>query len=98
MSTISQLFPKTKTVYTLDSVDKLINTCCEEGYEINTCRDGSLGYGKIVLVAPDDKHWNFVIEEVYLNCWSSGHTIRRCRKISNQLWSEIEKYYDEMEG
>ena len=87
-----------KNVYTLESIDNLINKCTEKGYGIETCRDGVLGYGKIVLVSPDDKHWNFVIEEVYLNSWSSAHSVRRCREISKRLQAEIEKYYAEMEG
>ena len=84
--------------FSLKDVDTLINECFDQGYGMETCYEGTLGYGKIVLIAPDDKHWNFIIQEVYLNCWSSAHTIRRTRKISNKIWNEIDNYYSQLES
>ncbi len=81
-----------KNLYTLASINKLIDDCVNNhGYTIAQIRDGSLGYGKMVLVAPAG-YWNFVIEEVYLNEWSSGHTVRKCRAISKRLQTEINTY------
>lgn len=87
-----------KNLYTLSSIDKLIHDCMEIGYAIETCREGVLGYGKVVLIAPDERHWNFVITEVYLNEWSSAHSVRKCRTISKALQTEIDHYYAEMEA
>ena len=86
-----------KNLYTLESINKLISDCVENhGYTIAQIRDGSLGYGKLVLIAPEG-YWNFVIEEIYLNPWSSGHSVRKCREISKRLQAEIEAYEMEME-
>ena len=87
-----------KNLYTLSSIDKLINECMEAGYMMQTCHEGTLGYGKVVLVAPDEHHWNFVITEVYLNEWSSAHSVRKCRTISKTIQMEIDRYYAEMES
>lgn len=83
-------------MYTLASIDKLIHDCTDKGYTMETCRDGVLGYGKIVLIGPPG-YWNFVIEEHYINEWSSGHTVRKCMEISRRLQAEIDAYYDAME-
>lgn len=84
-----------KNLYTLESIDRLINDCVENhGYIIQTCHDGILGYGKIVLTSPDDLHWNFIITEVPLNEWSSAHSVRKCRAISKSLQAEINAYYE----
>lgn len=60
------------------------------GYEWIQLQEGSLGLGKVLFRAPDDKHWNYVVREVYLNEWSSAHTIRKCAKISAALQREID--------
>lgn len=59
------------------------------GYEWFQLREGVLGIGDVVLIAPDEKHYNFVVREVYLNEWSSAQTIRRCAKISKALKHEM---------
>lgn len=83
-----------KQMYTLKSIKKLIEDCTgKHGYTIAQIRDGTLGYGKMVLLAPPG-YWNFVIEEIYLNEWSSGHTVRKCREISKRLQTEIDAYSD----
>lgn len=60
------------------------------GYEWIQLEEGSLGLGKVVFLSPDDKHWNYVVREQYLNEWSSAHTIRKCAKISKALQREID--------
>ena len=86
-----------KNLYTLSSIDKLISDCMEIGYAMETCYEGVLGYGKFVLISPDERHWNFIVTEVALNEWSSAHSVRKCRTISKALWMEIEKHYAEIE-
>lgn len=84
-----------KQMYTLKSIEKLIADVTENhGYTIAQIRDGSLGLGKLVLIAPPG-YWNFIIEEIYLNEWTSGHTVRKCRAISARLQSEIDAYNDD---
>lgn len=81
-----------KNLYTLSSIDKLIEDCCNNHrYTMAQIYDGCLGYGKLVLLAPPG-YWNFVIEEVPINEWSCGHTVRKCQKISKRLQAEIDAY------
>ena len=80
---------KIPTLYGVGEIEKLIDSAIEKGYELIRLRDGVLGCGDLVLLAPDG-WWNVVVREVYINCWSSGHTVRRCRKISKRLQAEID--------
>jgi hypothetical protein len=80
-----------KSLYTINSTDAFISKLCRQGYEAIQLNEGSLGIGDWVLIAPDEKHYNFVIREVYLNEWSSAQTIRRCAKLSQRILKEIEE-------
>lgn len=54
---------------------------CENAHkepDIVTLREGTLGYGNMVLMCDGFK--TAIIQERYLNCWSSGHTIRLYNK------------------
>jgi hypothetical protein len=61
-------------LYTSSSVDKLINNYLERGGDLRELSAGVLGHGKIVLTGDGLK--TAVIEEVYINEWSSGHKVR----------------------
>ena len=80
-------------LYDMKALEKFIRDTLENGnHEYIQLQEGCLGLGKILLRAYDQtSHWNFVINEVYLNEWSSGHTFRKCGKISKQLEKEIEQ-------
>ena len=82
--------------YNLSSVEKLLSKCSNECYDFVSLDEGSLGYGHLILIAPDDKHWSFEIKEYYINPWSSEHTVRRFKKISKALQKEIDKAYEQM--
>lgn len=62
------------TLYTLSSIDKLINRYLEKGGAMVTVVEGSLGYGTTLLHGDGLK--TAVIQERYLNAWSSGHSVR----------------------
>ena len=79
------------TIYTVSSTDEFITDMCNKGWEGIQLNEGSLGCGDWVLIAPNERKWNFVIKEVYLGPYSSGQTIRRCRKISQALQKRIDK-------
>lgn len=78
-------------IYTVSSTGEFIRDMCNRGWEAIQLDEGSLGHGNLVLLAPDERHWNFVIKEVYIGPYSSGQTIRRCRKISKALQNRIDK-------
>ena len=62
-------------LYDLKEVDALINQYSQvEGNTYTEVYEGVLGYGKIVLKAPNKK--TTIITEVPVNEWSSKHKIR----------------------
>lgn len=63
------------SLYNCNAVENLINRYSQvEGNTFTRLYEGVLGYGKLVLKAPQKK--TAVITEVPLNEWSSAHTIR----------------------
>ena len=82
------------SVYTIGSVEKTVNDLLGKGWELVQLREGTLGLGDLVLIAPDDKHYNFVVREVALNEWSSVMRMRRCARISAKLQAEIDAARD----
>ncbi len=79
--TIREMFPREQTLYTSTSVDKLIADYTEAGGQVLQMREGTLGCGDVLLYDEAGKLYTFVIREVYINEWSSGHTVRKYRKI-----------------
>lgn len=77
-------------LYSLSSVECLMHRCADLGYEIVEIAEGSLGYGHMILLAPNDDYMNVEITEVYLNEWSSGHKIRKFSKISKRIQNLID--------
>lgn len=71
--------------YSTSAAEQAINILADRGYEIITIDEGCLGVGHVIALAPDGKHYNVEIQEVALNCWSSGHTIRNFDKISKRI-------------
>ena len=84
-----------KGLYTCSAIAGLTANATGQGYELVQFRPESLGYGGFVLMAPRPDWQNVVVEEVYLNEWSSAHKVRRCRKISKKLQKMIEEYENE---
>lgn len=72
-------------MYSTSAVGQAIEFLANKGYEIITVEEGTLGYGHVICLAPDDDHYNVEIQERYLNEWSSGHTIRNFDKISSRI-------------
>lgn len=77
-------------IYDVTGTTELINECLQAGYELKQLAEGTLGNGDCVLIAPDETHYNFVIREVYINSWTSGQTIRRCKRLSKAILAEID--------
>lgn len=62
------------TIYSLLVCEELISQYMKRKGDVIYLEEGSLGLGKVLLVASGLK--TAIIKEVYLNSWSSGHTIR----------------------
>ena len=79
--------------FTLAACEKLINEYVNElGGQLTQIEDGVLGLGELVLHDSSENSIlkTIVIKEVYLNQWSSGHTIRRYNKIPKKYLKHIE--------
>lgn len=65
-------------LYTCNVVDRLVEDYIKQGGEALQMREGVLGCGDILLYDPSEspRLKTFVIREVAINAWSSGHTIR----------------------
>lgn len=77
------------TMYSLDACEQLIDRYANKyGGEVLTLREGVLGLGTVLLTAEGKK--TVIIQERYLNAWSSGHTIRRYNKIPKKYENQRE--------
>lgn len=70
-----------------------------DGYEPEILDEGCLGMGTIIMWSPEpERRYSFLIREIYLNCWSSGHTIQRFSKVTKKLQAEIDAARARMES
>ena len=79
-------------LFSFDTVDKYIaDVLIPEGYEVGVL-DGVL-VDSYVCYAPDDKHYNIIFAETYLNEWSSALAVHKCKRIgkSEQAWIDAHK-------
>ena len=91
------------TGYSCSAIQNLIDRADALGYTYAPISEGTLGYGKFVLIAPEHPnpekiYMNIVVEEYYVNEWTSGHKVRRCAKLSKALQKEIQKASDEYDA
>jgi hypothetical protein len=76
------------TIYTLQACENLISKYIDEfGGSVSIVEEGVLGLGTVMLHSAEGKK-TIIIREVYLNEWSSGHTIRMYKKMPKKY----EKY------
>jgi hypothetical protein len=63
-------------MYALETVEGLIQDYVDNhGGQVTTIEEGVLGYGTTLLHSAEGCK-TIVIKEVYLNAWSSSHTVR----------------------
>lgn len=73
--------------YSVSAIDSLLASAQKEGYTIVQIEEGTLGHGHILLLAPRPDWYNAEIQEVYINEWSSAHTVRMFGKFSARIRS-----------
>ena len=80
-------------MYTLtacqDLIDRYVN---KYGGECTELEEGVLGYGTLILHNAKGKK-TIVIKEVYINAWSSGHSIRMYNKMPKKLEKMLDKVW-----
>lgn len=81
---------KRSSLYPVSAIKHLINSLSDKGYDCYCIDEGVLGMGHWICLSNTPHNWNFEIKEVYLNEWSSAHTIRRFKKLSKRQDALIE--------
>lgn len=84
----NNFFTTKQSIYSLEAVENIINKYCELGGECIEVVEGCLGYGITICMANGYK--TAVIKEIYLNEWSSGHTIRFYNKTPKKYLDMID--------
>jgi hypothetical protein len=80
------------TTYTNEAVQDLINAYVNRDGEVIEVVEGCLGYGTTICSAYGCKY--AVIQEVFLNSWSSTHTIKMYNKLPKKYENLLENYYN----
>ncbi len=75
-------------IYSYDAVTKLIEKYINLGGEIHQINDGCLAQGLTVCTA--DGYKSAVIDEIALNCWSSGQKVRFYNVLPKKYQKMIE--------
>lgn len=85
-----------KNLYSCKAVAELIDDYINRGGEVVTIEEGVLGYGITLLYdTREPMRLKFiVIKEVYLNAWSSAHTIRQYNKIPQKYEKMLDEYWE----
>lgn len=92
-----------QALYSIEDLEALISRYEDEGGQVYRLGDESLGLGTVILTAPEELHlYSFIIKEIYLNEWSSGHTLRKYKKLPKKykelVEGNISALEDEYEG
>ena len=81
-----------QSTYTNEAVENLFERYIERDGEITEVIEGSLGYGTTICTAHGCK--SAVIQEVFVNSWSSTHTIRMYNKLPKKYINLLNKYHE----
>ena len=74
-------------------VDEFIQKYIKAGGDAYQTEEGTLGSGNWILFDYAGKLKNFIIKEVYINCWTSAHTIRGYKKLPEKYKAVLEANY-----
>ena len=77
-------------IYALQAIEELTQRYLYSGGEGETLEEGTLGLGTVILYGAPGKKI-IVIKEVYLNAWSSGHTVRMYNKMPKKYERALER-------
>lgn len=83
-----------QSTYDLEACENLIQRYYEKGGETVTIEEGCLGLGLVICYGDGLK--TAIIKEVYLNEWSSTHTIRMYNKMPKKYEAMIDEYYEKL--
>ena len=79
------------SLYSCSYIENLINKYINKGGEMYTINEGCLGYGDIILFGEGLK--TCIVNEIYINPWSSGHKIRFYKKMPKKYQDILNENY-----
>lgn len=74
-------------------IDEFIQKYIKAGGDAYQTEEGTLGSGNWILFDYTGKLKNFIIKEVYVNCWTSAHTIHSYRELPEKYKAILEANY-----
>lgn len=80
-----------KSIYTIESTQRLIDEYLNEGGSIFQMQEGVLGLGDFVLYDMGGRLKTYIVHEVVLNEWSSGQSIRAYNRMPEKYRAMIER-------
>ena len=83
------------TLYSFTAVEQLMNEYYDRGGLVEIIEEGVLGYGFLIMHGTGLK--TSIVKEVYLNEWSSAHTIRMYNKMPKKYEHILEDYWKKEE-
>lgn len=90
-----QIFTKKQAMHSLESCEKLMEEYYYSDGECVTLKEGNLGLGLVLCYGENLK--TTIINEVYLNRWSSGYTIRMYNKMPEKYKKMLENFWNREE-
>lgn len=75
-------------MYSLEACENLISNYIDKSGSAIVLEEGSLGLGTILLHGERLK--TALIKEVFINAWSSGHTVRMYNKVPKKYQEIID--------
>lgn len=79
-----------RKLYTSGAIQELADYYIKNGGEVFEVIEGTLGWGTTVMVREGWK--STVVQEVYVNEWSSGHTVTSYNKLPRKYQAMIDGF------
>lgn len=85
-----------RSLYSCGYIKQLIDIYTVKGGKAITVEEGVLGYGFMIMFGKGLK--TIIVKEVYLNAWSSAHSVRKYKQIPKKYEKIIKEYCTEIGG
>lgn len=83
-------------IYGAREVMEAIETLRERGFTIHVIRENVVSDDYLCEAPECPKegyfYYNYIFTAVYLNEWSDGYKMQRCRKVPQKIWDAIDAY------
>ena len=85
---MTEIRKRNKNLYTSGAIQELADYYIENGGEVFEVVEGTLGWGTTVMVREGWK--SAVVQEVYVNEWSSAHKVRMYHRLPKKYQTMLD--------